>query len=446
MKAGPLLGIVLLLFAPTACGESTPREEVPLARRIASSDLDALRATRAFNPAWTPGSRRECIGRLAFETPSEIEWAVDPHDKVEHTEPPRFADDVHGARAQREVMAYGDVHIYVSRPATSENMEKHRDHYRSVEGAAGVDAWERSVARNEAELEEVVEKGGDELLVGRQQRKLEEARRQLQQARNRRVHEFGLPEELAYESAGGTVTIRSLMGGRVVTVLGWLDSREGHPDREAGLAKIRDVVSRTRVRAPGEIPEEPGVCLPYLFIADDGEGDYQVRASFRYPDRPNVIYTIDTGYIPPRGEPQGAASVRNSASLEVARYPGELLRLPEPDVRKRDLLGPRLVQAGPRELEQAGMVFTFGPEGGNPVRTYSIFSGSSGAPGVQALPFIFVRMRSWMREDYPQLAQEPPPVEESQARLAALLKNLHVRKTTPELPSFEQWLDAPSQE
>lgn len=438
MKGCHLMAIVLLAMVPGACGGGEPARE-PDERRPSRVDMARLVSARVFEPEWTPGARRECIGRLVFETPGEIEWAVDPHEKVEHTEPPQFSDGVHGSR--RERVRFGGMGIYVSRPATAENMKAHRDAYAVAERGGGVAAWERGVARREAELAEAIGRGASELVIAYHRDKLEDARNKLALAHYRRLHDFGLTDELSYESPSGTLTIRTLMGGRIVTVLTWLESREGDPDREARLAEVRSTLSRLRVRAPGEIPTEPGICMPYLFLADDGETDYQVRASFRYPDRPNVVYTVDTGYMPAVGAPEGAASIERSASAEVLRYPREMLRFPPHNLHRRDMLGPNFVQAGPHRFEQAGMVFSFGPEEGPYVRTYSIFSGASGAPGIQAVPFVFVRMRSWMREDFPQLEQEPPPVEESQERLAALPKNLHLRHTEPELPSFSRWLD-----
>ncbi|MGY0611851.1 hypothetical protein [Luteimonas sp. A501] len=51
------------------------------------------------------------------------------------------------------------------------------------------------------------------------------------------------------------------------------------------LADLRDVLSRFRTRAPGEVPEEPGVCLPHAFIADEGKGDLILLLLHGHPDK-----------------------------------------------------------------------------------------------------------------------------------------------------------------
>src|SRR5690606_18463441 len=132
------------------------------------------------------------------------------------------------------------------------------------------------------------------------EKRLAESREKLENARHQKRLNFGMPDELSYDTGRGQIRIRFLMQGRIFTfVRNHRMLRDGDPRRDAMLAELRDVLSRFRTRAPGEVPEEPGVCLPYAFIADDGTGDYHTHASFRYPDRPGVVYSIDTGYRPP---------------------------------------------------------------------------------------------------------------------------------------------------
>ena len=446
-NARPLLIICALLLGPVACDASTPPSAPhsgPVVEERLQTHLPRLQTTRDFSPNWTPGSTRECLGRLVFEVDGPIEWALDPLRKVEDNEPPLFPDGVPGDR--RERMGYGEMRVMVSQPATEAVMEMHRDRYQVADRGASVAAWTRGVQRREAAVDEARARGADEAIIRGREETVEEAKEELRIARNRRIHSFGLLGELATESGTGRLAVRALLDGHVISLVSDVNSEEGNPRREVAMANIRRDIKRMRLRAPGEVPDEPGVCFPGLFFPDDGSTDYHAHASFRYVDRPNVAYSIDTGYLTAPELEEGIAKTPISNWRRVLAYPGVLLTMPTDDVQRRDVVKPTGILAGGLSFDKTGIAVTReGETKRDPsVRTYQLYAGMPGIEGVQAMPFVAMTMQAWPQQTYPQLKQQPPALDESEKRFDAILHNLHLRHTTPEMPDYERLLGKPT--
>ncbi|MEQ4576272.1 MAG: T6SS immunity protein Tli4 family protein [Gammaproteobacteria bacterium] len=308
-----MLAVAVVLLEQSACSA----QEKTMDRAIEPWKLAQAREVRNYVPASpASGMWRECLGRLAFNTSTSLQWALDSSDKVEDYEPPEFVDDLPGD--ERERLAYGPVDIWVSQPATPEDIETYRRSLDIQDVGAGAESWGQAVAEYQEKLEKAKrEPDGPVTLF---EEKLENAKNRLTDAQNRKRLDFGLPQSMAYDDGAGQIRVRFLMGGHIFTVLRTHPSlREGDPEREKMLTELRSILSRIRARAPGEVPSELGVCLPYAFIADDGKGDYQAHATFRYADHPGVIYTIDTGLKRP-ADIAGTAILPTPAPVRVYSY------------------------------------------------------------------------------------------------------------------------------
>lgn len=55
---------------------------------------------------------------------------------------------------------------------------------------------------------------------------------------------------------------------------------------------MQELVARFRTRELYEVPQGPGICFPYGFIADDGKTEYRVKNSLRFAHTPNVIFSL----------------------------------------------------------------------------------------------------------------------------------------------------------
>jgi len=56
--------------------------------------------------------------------------------------------------------------------------------------------------------------------------------------------------------------------------------------------RIKDLIARFEPRELYQVPEGPGVCMPYGFIHDDGNTGFSVKNSLRFTSTPNVIMSM----------------------------------------------------------------------------------------------------------------------------------------------------------
>ncbi|MCX4140493.1 T6SS immunity protein Tli4 family protein [Paraburkholderia sp. SEWSISQ10-3 4] len=93
------------------------------------------------------------------------------------------------------------------------------------------------------------------------------------------------------EAAG----FETYQGGRIFSFKDF----ENH-DTPTALRKVARVASGFKSRQPYQIPSGAGVCLPYIFIADDGMDDFRkIGVTMRLKDHPDVtIFFLDTKALP----------------------------------------------------------------------------------------------------------------------------------------------------
>ncbi|WP_236192059.1 hypothetical protein [Pseudomonas paraglycinae] len=61
---------------------------------------------------------------------------------------------------------------------------------------------------------------------------------------------------------------------------------------ENSAQRIKDLAARFEARDLYQVPEGPGVCMPYGFIHDDGKTGFNVKNSLRFTSTPNVIMSL----------------------------------------------------------------------------------------------------------------------------------------------------------
>jgi hypothetical protein len=74
---------------------------------------------------------------------------------------------------------------------------------------------------------------------------------------------------------------------------------------------FHNVVSGLRSRPIFTIPKREGVCLPHIFIADDGRTFRNVRTAFRMKSHPDLLIVLEdsTAFVPRRGKKSPAESL-----------------------------------------------------------------------------------------------------------------------------------------
>lgn len=203
-------------------------------------------------------------------------------------------------------------------------------------------------------------------------------------------------------------------------------------DKETHKKNFSSMLARFRTRAPNEIPADRGICIPFGFIADDGTTPTQFKQSFRYPDAPGVLYTIDVGTVTPRNIKVTPLLAAAEAMIKppVPEKEGE----PMPKVTQR--IGPRSVKMGGLTAMQGGVVLSAPQQSGKAYDIYSVFTGYDGWLGTTVLPHVLVNMRTVNKEVATELKVDPPPFAASKERMDALVRSMRWRPTQPPMPEF----------
>ena len=202
--------------------------------------------------------------------------------------------------------------------------------------------------------------------------------------------------------------------------------------KESHKHEFSAMLKKFRTRATNEIPTEPGVCIPYGFIPDDGRTVVEFKQSLRFPDAPGVLYTIETGTVHPRRAKATLLLALTHASINPPSDLGD--DKARPVVVKR--IGPQSVPMGGLTASQGGVLLQAGT-GSQKHDIYSVFTGYGGWLGTYVLPYILVEMHTVNRAVATEITQPPPPFAHSKERLDTLLKGMRWRPTTPTMAEFE---------
>lgn len=436
--------IILLLVLPACHGNddlsgTNGRHEKFLRETVARIRDNPL-------PALPSGWQPDCLGRLSFALPKGSEWALEkPSWRSEESEA-AFPDGVKGEGGARLAWEYNE--ILVSQLLTDADLVAYREYNKRniSDQSENIIVGQRMLNAAQKELSE------DQAATGKTSPylldKVNEVKLLIEQNGYWRRLEsvLGLkhePDAYATDNGQGLIVIRLLRNGRLYTIIrGHKQLRDGNPERAKLLADLKDFVSRFRVRAPGEVPTEPGVCIPYGFIADDGKGDYETNATVRFPGHPGVTYSLDTGLKHDSGV-DGTLSLPMPAPVKVYAYLGSAKEVA--GGHNVQPITPRGTNIGPYEADWGGFSINAAKKGEPELRTYQIFVGEDGytddaGHGWQIWPLIHITMDSKLPQQVPGLTQNPPPLEESKAMLFRWLPTFRLRPTQPRTDGFERRL------
>ncbi|WP_256203159.1 T6SS immunity protein Tli4 family protein [Pseudomonas sp. ML96] len=258
----------------------------------------------ATGASWAEPGRQECLGRWTFQVAEDIEWATFPSEAVGELSRAgggghAFAKKVSG-RGEAGSYVYGedDAVLYVSDITTREEFDGAANYIRGsgrlaqkelrkrIESYEGlVEDLERSKSNHVNESQGVtmedVEKG-----IADYKRKIEEFKRDI-----RLAHVYDLDLDIPDAHILGSEHVP-------YDVFLWRNQRVYYfalsPKPDNAMQEVKDLLSRFRTREMYEVPEGPGVCFPYGFIADDGKSSHDFKFSFRFTRTPNVIFSLLT--------------------------------------------------------------------------------------------------------------------------------------------------------
>ncbi len=244
------------------------------------------------NATWAEehsGKYQECLGRITFEVPEEMEWAVFSAKSVYRFSEARggghrFREKI-AARHERGSYDYDSMTFYVS-----EKVDKNEFHGASnyIKGTANLyrKELEKRVKTNYGIIEDLKKMGyGPE---------------PIERARNRiKEIEASIPLTQIYEHDLG-IPDAHILGSKNIPfhVLLWRNQRVYYftfsKPTQQSAQRIKDLIARFRTRELYEVPNEPGICFPYGFITDDGKTAYELKNSLRFTRTPNVIFSLLT--------------------------------------------------------------------------------------------------------------------------------------------------------
>ncbi|MDA7086904.1 T6SS immunity protein Tli4 family protein [Pseudomonas sp. SA3-5] len=235
--------------------------------------------------------RQECIGRVTFDVPEEMQWATfhaDYTNRISKGGGHGFGLKV-GAKGDNASYDYDGLTIYVSDIVERSQFDGAA---RYIKGTATLYQSElkKEATRKKKALEELKDLDRREntkvtrAAVERFTRNIEEVERKIPLIK---VHEHDLDIPDAY-FLGDSVSPAEALLWRNNRVYYFTFAKAGPDSAE----RIKALMARFQPRELYEVPTGPGFCLPYGFIADDGKTAYSIKNSLRFTRTPNVIFTL----------------------------------------------------------------------------------------------------------------------------------------------------------
>ena len=436
----------LLLTLLMGCEPSSAQNTERVAPKEPKPSAEQLRQATHPEYATPPNAKQECLGRLVFDAPREMQWGINAPGSWSGDRF-RFTEEMHGGQ---DYVGVGNVKIVVSAPAKRSHIESMAESA-DARKVIAIRDYETSIETDKRRIQNMSAKlkdpsrnvNGEDTSSWPQA--IEEIKKQIADIETSIANlqkdwhpmDLGLPDSLGY-AAGPTLYAFLLREGRAYQFMS--TGGQGEPKFEERERAFLDMIKRFQVRKMHDIPKAPGICIPYGFIPDDGRGHFRVEVSMRYADRPGVIYTIGTAVAGERGiEGPESSFLQATARAATGTLSGAMTA-----GREAKNIGPRVTTIGALPAHQGGISMNVADPGKPPVRSYSVYTGYGGFMHSRVLPNITVNMQSFTKLQEPTLKADPPPIEESLARLDALLKSIRLRPTDPVMPELAEAMRAGS--
>ena len=231
--------------------------------------------------------QQECLGRHVFEVPEDMQWAVFHPDytyRVSEGGGHGFGREV-GAKGDNATYGErGDI-IYVSDIVERSEFEA-AVNYQIGTGRLNQRRILKNIEIKQFRLSKLPDQGYGPEVIQQLEDEIAELEAQVPLAIPT-SHDLGIPD--AY-----------FLGGRVDPMYGYVYRNQRvyffvvYRPLGQGKEAFLDLMSRFQPRELYEVPEGPGICIPYGFIADDGKAPYSIKNSLRFTQTPNVVFTLLT--------------------------------------------------------------------------------------------------------------------------------------------------------
>ncbi|BCD85404.1 hypothetical protein PSm6_18110 [Pseudomonas solani] len=358
--------------------------------------------------AQADSARQECLGRVAFDVQEDIEWAVFSNKRVTQISNAkggghRFTDKVAG---RWERGSYGSEHeavVYVTAPTTREEFDSAAIYIRG-RGEIYKNTLLNDIKIHQRRIERFKQDPWD---TSQSIKNVEEEIREIEAdipLTKIYDHDLGIPD--SYALGGKNIPFHLLL---------WRDSRVYYfafKPYPGTAAYMQDLARRFRTRALYEVPQEPGICFPYGFIADDGKTAYELRNALRFTRTPNVIVSLLTASAGDPTEP-------TMGLYDTDYWPG----FDSSKWRRVNLV--EQVYFGKRLATFTGWHLTPTEGGGEQERAW-FGHAHIGGPGTST-PMLAIQVQTF-EKGIDDLIEHTPPPETVLPRIKALTRSLHYRE------------------
>ena len=436
--------LILLVVASAGCKPKTVQ-----ASQVGDDDSDSqpsraptfAERIRITAPEYkTPrDGRSECFGRIMFDVAAPVEWPT--YYRVGYSSAlfNRSFDET--VADPSDNMLYGDTRIAV----LSEFDGKARSKVFDELPAAKIEYFQQHIKDSQSYLERLrAESKGSQastLEIEREERSIGRWQNMIKDYQtNFEKFDIGLADSQGYWTSKSSSVSKSekysvlrayLSRGRHIYIFESTREMKGISDKDAHKRDFLSLLSKFRARAAGEIPGDRGVCIPFGFIADAGTTAIEFKQSFRYPEAPGVLYTLNTGTVGPRNMKVTPLMAATEAMISPSQSDvGDAIKY---TLGQR--IAPRVVRIGGLPASQGGVVIKATPVKGRAYEVYSVFTGYGGWLGTNVLPYVLLNMHTMNREVATSLPA-PPPFSSSRDRMERILSSMRWRPTDPVMPEF----------
>jgi hypothetical protein len=238
--------------------------------------------------------KTECVGRYQVSVPGQVEFAL--------AIPQAFTDEVPSPYRFNDgsTASHSASPILVGQPATH----------------ADFDALQKKVEQaNKGERENLLQKAKEWTIDSLK----EDSRRE---AESIIPYPVNMPNTFAWQYQGG-ITIYMHRDGRIL--MNDVSARKPIPIEQGNTLTAQEMVDISlatqrlsrfiatfRSRPLYSLPQPPGLCIPYGFIADDGKGAHDIGVTMRLKDHPDVEIFFEDRTAQDYGIKQPASSQERS--------------------------------------------------------------------------------------------------------------------------------------
>ena len=234
--------------------------------------------------AWAESKLQECLGRMRFQSPEKFEWATFAIERsnMKSAGGHVFSKNVH-AVSDFVSYNYDDLTIRVSDITTRENFDRERNAI-IHETELYKKNLEEDLKTNERLLETIKRMKYSADIVKNHENEITKLEDQIRQTKTYE-HDLGIPDSHVLGSKETPYEFLLWRNNRVFYF-------NMNKPAENSAQRIKDLAARFEARDLYQVPEGPGVCMPYGFIHDDGKTGFSVKNSLRFTSTPNVIMSL----------------------------------------------------------------------------------------------------------------------------------------------------------